>query len=102
MDKEVKVILKELKQRKKIWAKHLKALQKVFKNECHWLNLLLEVRLPYLRKYHAAYKRELRQLHRFPVDMGETQTYIADCEYLVEETDRAILDVTLKEILKND
>lgn len=102
MNKELKEKFKKLKRRKKAWMKHQKALQKVYDSECFWLNYLLEERLPYLRKYHAAYKWALRQLHKFPVSMGNTQGYLIDVERRVEKIDREILDVTLKEILKSD
>lgn len=92
MNKELKEKLKKLKWEKKKWRKYQRKLEKIFKNECYWLNWLLEKKLPYLRFQHAAYKRNLRQLVKFPIDMGDTYTFIADCDYMIQQFDLKILD----------
>jgi len=99
--KELKAKIKKLKRRKKVWMKYQRGLKKIFKQERYWLNWLLESKMPYLRSQHAAYKRNLRTLAKYPESMGDTYGRIIFTEEGIERLDRKIMDLVIGEACDN-
>lgn len=100
LNKELKAQLKELKRKKKLWMKYQRKMQDVLRDEGFWLNWLLEERLPFLRYHHAAYKRALRQLAKYPDSMGDTQGRIMFAEEEIEWLDMRIVNLVIGEACK--
>lgn len=95
--KELKAEIKELNRRKKKWMKYQRKLKRILELESNWLDWLFEIRLPYLRSQHAAYKRTLRQLPKHIDSMGDTQGRIQFTEEGIERLDRKTIALVMGE-----